>query len=125
MNVSTISHSPVESLYHQLHSVYGPLLSEGTRGGMIDSKLMSLVAELEAGLGNVLRLTGGSKDASVDPGDAPLVGIASPLDEFKLWSEIAFARKAGPKLKARANEMYRAFEPMKERFERLNALPDE
>ena len=94
--VSSMSHSPVSALYHQLHSVYGPLLSDD-KGGGVDAKLRGLVAELEAGLGNVLRLTGGvdGHAGDVDPAEAPLVGIVTPLDEWRFWSEIArTARRA-------------------------------
>ena len=124
--VSSMSHSPVSALYHQLHSVYGPLLSDD-KGGGVDAKLRGLVAELEAGLGNVLRLTGGvdGHAGDVDPAEAPLVGIVTPLDEWRFWSEIAFAHGAPQRLRASAAEVYRAFEPAKERFERLDNLPDE
>ena len=124
--VSSMSHSPVSALYHQLHSVYGPLLSDD-KGGGVDAKLRGLVAELEAGLGNVLRLTGGvdGHAGDVDPAEAPLVGIVTPLDEWRFWSEIAFAHGAPQRLRASAAAVYRAFEPAKERFERLAHLPDE
>ena len=94
--VSSMSHSPVSALYHQLHSVYGPLLSDD-KGGGVDAKLRGLVAELEAGLGNVLRLTGGvdGHAGDVDPAEAPLVGIVTPLDEWRFWSEIASGARPG------------------------------
>ena len=84
-----------QRLDHQLRQVYGPLLGNGARrwrrpGGR---QARGLVAELEAGLGNVLRLTGGVGDLTrVDPADSLLVGIAPPLDEFTLWSEVAYAK---------------------------------
>ena len=68
------------------HAVREPLrlFEQQVRGdgaAPVDAKLRVLVAELEAGLGNVLRLTGGVGDlARVDPADSPLVGIASPLE---------------------------------------------
>jgi dynein heavy chain 2 len=123
--VTSMSHSPVSALYHQLHSIYGPLLS---RGGE-DATLKGLVAELEAGRGSVLRLTGGAPPAAgsgvPDPAAAPLVGILSPLDECKLWGEVAFATDASVGLRRCANEVYRALEPMKQCFEALPELPDE
>ena len=129
VSVSSMAHSPVSALYHQLRQVYGPLLGNDARGdgaAPVDAKLRGLVAELEAGLGNVLRLTGGVGDLTrVDPADSPLVGIASPLDEFTLWSEVAYAKDVSEPTRRAANEVYRAFEPVKERFERLNHLADE
>jgi dynein heavy chain 2 len=46
-----MTHSPVSALYHQLHSIYGPLLSKEGADGSVDAKLKGLVAELEAGQG--------------------------------------------------------------------------
>ena len=78
VSVSSMAHSPVSALYHQLRQVYGPLLGNDARGdgaAPVDAKLRGLVAELEAGLGNVLRLTGGVGDlARVDPADSPSGG---------------------------------------------------
>ena len=93
--VSSMSHSPVSALYTQLKSVYGPMMSDS--GGLgVDAKLVGLLAELEAGLGNHLRLTGGlaPQSGAVDPATAPLVGIVTPLDEIKMWSEVAFSDAA-------------------------------
>ena len=132
VSVSSMAHSPVSALYHQLRQVYGPLLGNDARGdgaAPVDAKLRGLVAELEAGLGNVLRLTGGVGDlARVDPADSPLVGIASPLDEFTLWSEVAYAKdveratrrvlgeRGVPRVRTRQGTFT---------FERLNHLADE
>ena len=98
--VSSMSHSPVSALYTQLKSVYGPMMSDS--GGLgVDAKLVGLLAELEAGLGNHLRLTGGlaPQSGAVDPATAPLVGIVTPLDEIKMWS-VAFS-DAAPRARAR------------------------
>ena len=104
--VSSMSHSPVSALYTQLKSVYGPMMSDS--GGLgVDAKLVGLLAELEAGLGNHLRLTGGlaPQSGAVDPATAPLVGIVTPLDEIKMWSEVAFSDAAA---RRRRGEVYRA-----------------
>jgi dynein heavy chain 2 len=126
--VSSMSHSPISALYNQLKRVYGPMMSEGKDGLGVDAKLVSLVAELEAGLGNHLRLTGGvpSVSGAVDPATAPLVGIVTPLDEIKMWSEVAFSDAAPARVKASASAVYRALEPLKSRLENLHTnLNDE
>ena len=118
--VSSMSHSPVSALYTQLKSVYGPMMSDS--GGLgVDAKLVGLLAELEAGLGNHLRLTGGlaPQSGAVDPATAPLVGIVTPLDEIKMWSEVAFSDAAPRGARAAAAEVYRALEPLKARIENL------
>jgi len=118
--VSSMSHSPVSALYTQLKSVYGPMMS-GSGGLGVDAKLVGLLAELEAGLGNHLRLTGGlaPHSGAVDPATAPLVGIVTPLDEIKMWSEVAFSDAAPRGARAAAAEVYRALEPLKARIENL------
>ena len=125
--VSSMSHSPISALYNQLTRVYGPMMSSGDGGLGVDAKLVGLVAELEAGLGNHLRATGGmpTPSGTVDPGTAPLVGITTPLDEIKMWSEVAFSDAAPQRVRAAAAEVYRALEPLKERFEKLDELGDE
>ena len=126
--VSSMSHSPVRALYTQLKSVYGPMMS-GSGGLGVDAKLAGLLAELEAGLGNHLRRTGGlaSDSGAVDPATAPLVGIVTPTDEIKMWSEVAFS-DAAPRWARAAAEVYRALQPLKERLENLEsaeAMADE
>jgi dynein heavy chain 2 len=120
--VSSMSHSPVSALYTQLKSVYGPMMS-GSGGMGVDAKLVGLLAELEASLGNHLRLTGGlaSDSRAVDPATAPLVGIVTPLDEIKMWSEVAFSEAAPRGARAAAADVYRALEPLKERLETLES----
>ena len=47
--VSSMSHSPVSSLYHSLRSIYGPLLVK--EGATTDPKLKEMISELEVGGG--------------------------------------------------------------------------
>ena len=65
MAISSISHSPMSSLYHTIKSVYQPLLSGETAapaaGGQkqqkaAGDKVQDLLVQLEAGLGSVLRM---------------------------------------------------------------------
>ena len=67
--------------------------------------------------------TGGlaSDSRAVDPATAPLVGIVTPLDEIKMWSEVAFSDAAPRGARAAAADVYRALEPLKERLETLES----
>lgn len=54
--VSSVLDSPISTLYQSVHSVFVPMLlknEQSSRG--LDPKLQSLLGELDAGLGSVLR----------------------------------------------------------------------
>ena len=54
--VSTMSDSPISGLFHAVQKVYAPVLSQ-SKG--FDPNLQSLLMQLEAGLGSVIRKTSG------------------------------------------------------------------
>ena len=66
---------------------------------------------LEAGLGTVLRRGGG---ADVDPNAAPLGGILSPSDEFRMWAELAGSTQASADHRDLAAAIIHHFEPLRE-----------
>ena len=75
--VSSLLDSPASSLYHAVHSLYLPALlggDGGGKGGGLDPKLQSLLGELEAGLGSVVR----RKDPTMRGGG----GAAASEDNF-------------------------------------------
>lgn len=48
--------SPLHTLYHAVQKIYAPLLLEDSKWSeSLDSKLQSLLSELEAGLGTAIR----------------------------------------------------------------------
>jgi dynein heavy chain 2 len=54
--VSTMLDSPVTALYHAVQKVYAPVLLKDEKWSKnFDPKLQSLLTELEAGLGSVIR----------------------------------------------------------------------
>ena len=108
VTVSSMSHSPISSLYHSLKNIYTPLLKQGPggTGGSDTAQLHSRVAELEAGLSTTLRRSAAAMDADgswrremvrqaesdeQDGGSATanLGPILTPTDEFQLWAELA------------------------------------
>ena len=54
--VSSMMDSPVSTLYHAMQKVYAPVLLKDDRWSRtFDPKLQSLLSQLEAGLGSVIR----------------------------------------------------------------------
>eukprot|EP00050_Salpingoeca_kvevrii_P020215 m.95860 g.95860 ORF g.95860 m.95860 type:complete len:4292 (+) comp8765_c0_seq1:164-13039(+) len=79
--ITTLSDSPVKSLFHSVKSVYAPLLLSSDKwSGTFDSRLQSLLTELEQGLGSALRSSSQSnKDTDLEQ------GIVYVEDEAKYW----------------------------------------
>lgn len=76
--VSTMLDSPVTALYHAVQKVYAPILLKDEKWSKnFDPKLQSLLTELEAGLGSVMRKQ-----------DASFRGPASDGNEDSLGGEI-------------------------------------
>lgn len=79
--ITSLSASPVASLFNTVRKVYEPLLLKDSRWSQVfDSKLQNLLSELSAGLGQALRLD----TAAGKPGES----ILSPVDEFQYWAEV-------------------------------------
>ncbi|XP_013392185.1 cytoplasmic dynein 2 heavy chain 1, partial [Lingula anatina] len=125
--VSSMLDSPVSALYHAVQKVFAPLLLKDEKWSKsFDPKLQSLLSELEAGLGSVIR----KQDASYsgrqgDTDEDNLGGILTPSDEFQFWSEVAMS---GAKLviKERAQGFQEMFQPISKDFASLDsmALPE-
>ncbi|KAG1663699.1 hypothetical protein FOA52_013267 [Chlamydomonas sp. UWO 241] len=96
IHVSTVSHTPLSSLYHAIKSVYGPMID--TRGGgdqaggaSMDPKLAELLSQLEAGLGSAVRKGANLQAAQLVDSSVSesLQSILTPLDEVDFWAELA------------------------------------
>ena len=87
--VSSMLSSPVNTLYHSVQKVFAPLLLKDEKWSRnFDPKLQSLLSELEAGLGSVVRKQDNSTSRSANVGDEDNVGgILTPQDEFQYWSD--------------------------------------
>lgn len=87
--VSSMLESPVNTLYHSVQKIFAPLLLKDEKWSRnFDPKLQSLLSELEAGLGSVVRkqdknapLSGQSESKD------NLGGILTPQDEFQYWAD--------------------------------------
>lgn len=79
-------HSPTESLYQYMKSVYEPLLvGESSELENVSPQMKSLVSSLKAGLATTLRK--GVNRRSVEDVDN-FEGILSPIDEIEFWAEL-------------------------------------
>lgn len=87
--VSSMLESPVNTLYHSVQKIFAPLLLKDEKWSRnFDPKLQSLLSELEAGLGSVVR----KQDKNAPRGGASenrdsLGGILTPQDEFQYWAD--------------------------------------
>ncbi|EDO38992.1 predicted protein [Nematostella vectensis] len=87
--VSSMLDSPINTLYHSVQKIFAPLLLKDEKWSRnFDPKLQSLLSELEAGLGSVVRKQNTSLARAVQPGDeSSLGGILTPQDEFQYWAD--------------------------------------
>ena len=92
--VSSMLDSPVNTLYHSVQKVFAPLLLKDEKWNrQFDPKLQSLLSELEAGLGSVVRKqdkNAGQRGARSGSGDS-LGGILTPQDEFQYWADASIS----------------------------------
>ncbi|XP_074649972.1 cytoplasmic dynein 2 heavy chain 1-like [Tubulanus polymorphus] len=121
--VSTMLDSPISSLYHAVQKVFAPVLLEDEKWSKnFDPKLQSLLSELEAGLGSVIRKQDSSQCGKTpEGGDNNVGGILTPNDEFQYWAEVAIS---GNKLdiKERAQHFQDLYQPIAKDFGSLDAL---
>ena len=77
--VSTMIDSPVSALYHALQKVYAPVLLKNEKWSQkFDPKLQSMLGDLEAGLGSVMRKHDPSFHGRGDPDKLGGKKIACP-----------------------------------------------
>ncbi|XP_065136472.1 cytoplasmic dynein 2 heavy chain 1 [Paramisgurnus dabryanus] len=88
--VSSMLESPISTLYQALRQVYGPVLLQDDKWSeSFDSKLQSLLTDLEVGLGSVLRHSHAEDSGKHRPTETDVLGIITPLDEFQYWTDVS------------------------------------
>ncbi|XP_073719558.1 cytoplasmic dynein 2 heavy chain 1 [Misgurnus anguillicaudatus] len=88
--VSSMLESPISTLYQALRQVYGPVLLQDDKWSeSFDSKLQSLLTDLEVGLGSVLRHSHAEDSGKRRPTETDVLGIITPLDEFQYWTDVS------------------------------------
>ena len=88
--VSSMLASPINTLYHSVQKVFAPLLLKDEKWSRnSDPKLQSLLSELEARLGSVVRKQDRNRSSGVANVDdeANVGGILTPQDEFQYWAD--------------------------------------
>lgn len=87
--ISSMLDSPVNTLYHSVQKIFAPLLLKDEKWSRnFDPKLQSLLSELEAGLGSVVRKQDKSLPKNTQSGDQDsLGGILTPQDEIQYWAD--------------------------------------
>lgn len=87
--VSSMLSSPINTLYHSVQKIFAPLLLKDEKWSRnFDPKLQSLLSELEAGLGSVVRKQDRDTSRAATLGSEDSVGgILTPQDEFQYWAD--------------------------------------
>ncbi|GLI62890.1 cytoplasmic dynein 1b heavy chain [Volvox africanus] len=123
--IATVAHSPLSSLYHALKDVYSPLIhSQSAEESMVvDKRLRELLTQVQAGLGTAVRKgMPASAQEVLDPNQAPIEEIVTPLDEINFWAELTNSPNAGP-IKNAALQISAALEPLRQPYELLSSNP--
>lgn len=86
--VSSMLDSPINTLYHSVQKIFAPLLLQDEKWSRnFDPKLQSLLSELEAGLGSVVRKQNNTVSRATTQDRDSLGGILTPQDEFQYWTD--------------------------------------
>ncbi|XP_022235785.1 cytoplasmic dynein 2 heavy chain 1-like [Limulus polyphemus] len=121
--ITSMIDSPITALYHSVQKIFAPVLLKNERWSpSFNPKLQSLLGELEAGLGSMVRK---SDKADLEVGEREennLAGILSPNDEFTFWNDRA-RLAPGRAEKERSAHFHSLFEPLQKSFETLETVP--
>ncbi|CAH2225380.1 cytoplasmic dynein 2 heavy chain 1 [Pelobates cultripes] len=120
--VSSMLDSPINTLYQAVRQIFAPMLLKDEKWSKdFDPKLQTLLSELEAGLGSILRRTVTSHESPKFGGEDDLQGILTPNDEFQFWAETAESRNKSS-IKERASHFCSLFQPIAKYFCSLDSL---
>ncbi|XP_073518216.1 cytoplasmic dynein 2 heavy chain 1 isoform X2 [Phyllobates terribilis] len=122
--VSSMLDSPINTLYQAVRQIFAPLLLKDEKWSKeFDPKLQTLLSDLEAGLGSMLRRRTVTSSGSLRTGgEDDLQGILTPSDEFQDWAEIAESRSK-PGVRERAAYFLGLFQAIEKYYNNLDALP--
>ncbi|KAM9321467.1 cytoplasmic dynein 2 heavy chain 1 [Gastrophryne carolinensis] len=122
--VSSLSDSPVNTLYQSVRQIFAPLLLKDEKWSQkFDPKLQALLTDLESSLGCVLRKSFSSRGDSGKSGrEDDLQGIITPSDEFQFWADIADS-KSKSSVRERAAHFINLFQTIEKYYTSLDNLP--
>ena len=122
--ISSVLDSPIDTLYHSVQKVFGPVLLKDAKWSKnLDPKVQLLLTELEAGLGSALRHSGKTvTTAGVDNTQSVenIHGILTPLDEFQYWAETSVSSSKLSK-RERAQLFQEILQPLSTEYSNLDA----
>ncbi|XP_072546992.1 cytoplasmic dynein 2 heavy chain 1 isoform X2 [Salminus brasiliensis] len=120
--VSTMLESPVSTLYQTLRQVFNPALLQDEKWSQaFDPRLQSLLSELEAGLGSVLRHTHLKDSGKRSLSEDDVVGIVTPSDEFQYWAELGHTAERSSE-RERAAHFSELFQPIVKDYSNLDSV---
>ncbi|XP_075448514.1 cytoplasmic dynein 2 heavy chain 1 isoform X2 [Ascaphus truei] len=121
--VSSMLDSPINTLYQAVRQIFAPILLKDEKWSKdFDPKLQTLLRDLEAGLGSILRRTVSNRGGSKFGGEDDLLGILTPSDEFQFWAEIAES-KSKSSARERAINFSSLFQTIAKYYSSLDNLP--
>uniref|UniRef100_A0A3B3YWL0 Uncharacterized protein n=1 Tax=Poecilia mexicana TaxID=48701 RepID=A0A3B3YWL0_9TELE len=120
--VSSMLESPITTLYQAVKQVFAPVLLQDERWrSAFDPKLASLLNELEAGLGSVVRQSGDKPSATKGRTEDDVLGILTPNDEFQFWANLSESAEKNS-LRERASYFTQQFKSIQKEYVGLDSL---
>uniref|UniRef100_A0AAR2JK60 Cytoplasmic dynein 2 heavy chain 1 n=1 Tax=Pygocentrus nattereri TaxID=42514 RepID=A0AAR2JK60_PYGNA len=120
--VSSMLESPVSTLYQTLRWVFNPALLQDEKWSQaFDPRLQSLLSELEAGLGSVLRHTNTKDSGKRSLSEDDVLGIVTPCDEFQYWAEVGRTAERSSE-RERAAHFSELFKPIVKDYSNLDSV---
>ncbi|OQR98203.1 dynein heavy chain [Achlya hypogyna] len=110
VQVTSMTNSPIFSLFQSVHKIYTPLLMAGNNHSL-SQKLKDVLLELDTGLQSLVREKGDTTAA----GD--LFGIVTVQDEIQFWEKNGTGRE-----RDRSSKFSRSLDAIHTRYQTLDAL---
>ncbi|KAJ8280434.1 hypothetical protein GJAV_G00054510 [Gymnothorax javanicus] len=120
--VSSMLESPINTLYQAVRQVFAPVLLKDEKWSKaFDPQLQSLLSDLEAGLGSVVRRSDSDNTGKRSFREDDVIGILTPSDEFQYWADLS---KVGEKTSARerAAHFSELFLPIEKDYNNLDSV---
>ncbi|KAJ3130163.1 Cytoplasmic dynein 2 heavy chain 1 [Nowakowskiella sp. JEL0407] len=115
VSITSISKSPIDTLYRAIHGVYSPMFLKNTTKLGLNTKLQGLITELDMGLGSIIR-----KDLNQSAENKEeSISILSVEEEQLFWMEISENGKSKPE-KDRAVAVLDVIQPLKMEIDKIN-----
>ncbi|XP_026994578.2 cytoplasmic dynein 2 heavy chain 1 isoform X2 [Tachysurus fulvidraco] len=119
--VSSMLESPISTLYQSIRTVFNPALHQDEKWSQtFDPRLQSLLSELEAGLGSVLRHTHPKNSGKKTLSEDDVLGMLTPCDEFLYWAEVSRSAERSS-ARERAKYFSELFKPIEKDYSTLDS----